>query len=222
MKQPLDPELWPTDPAAAVPVQRRLAQQVERRDRLGEVRLVAAVDGHYGTDGRTTWAAAVLMSLPGPEMEASTLASMPTRLPYIPGYLSFREAPAMLEAVSLLPARPDLLLVDGHGIAHPRRLGVASHVGVLADLPTIGVAKSRLTGRFEEPGPERGDWTPLVHRRETVGAVLRTRARVSPVFVSTGHRVDLPTAIRLVLALTSKYRLPDPIRAADALSRLHG
>jgi deoxyribonuclease V len=222
MMEPLDPELWPTDPEAAIPVQRRLAQQVERRDRLGEVRLVAAVDGHYGAEGGTTWAAAVLMSLPGPELEASALASMPTRLPYIPGYLSFREAPAMLAALSLLPARPDLLLVDGHGIAHPRRLGVASHVGVLADLPTIGVGKSRLTGRYEEPGPERGDWSPLVHRRETVGAVLRTRARVSPVFISTGHRVDLPTAIRLVLDLTSKYRLPDPIRAADALSRLHG
>jgi deoxyribonuclease V len=222
MMEPLDPELWPTDPEAAIPVQRRLAQQVERRDRLGEVRLVAAVDGHYGAEGETTWAAAVLMSLPGPELEASALASMPTRLPYIPGYLSFREAPAMLAALSLLPARPDLLLVDGHGIAHPRRLGVASHVGVLADLPTIGVGKSRLTGRYEEPGPERGDWSPLVHRRETVGAVLRTRARVSPVFISTGHRVDLPTAIRLVLDLTSKYRLPDPIRAADALSRLHG
>lgn len=220
--QPLDPELWPTDPAAAIPVQRRLALQVERQDRLGEVRLVAAVDGHYGADGETTWAAAVLMSLPDGEVEASALASMPTRLPYVPGYLSFREAPAMLEALSLLPRRPDLLLVDGHGIAHPRRLGVASHVGVLADLPTIGVGKSRLTGRYEEPGPERGDWTPLVHRRETVGAVLRTRARVSPVFISTGHRVDLPTAIRLVLDLTSKYRLPDPIRAADALSRLHG
>lgn len=220
--EPLDPELWPTDPEAAIPVQRRLAQQVERRDRLGEVRLVAALDGHYGADGETTWAAAVLMSLPGPELEASALASMPTRLPYIPGYLSFREAPAMLAALSMLPAKPDLLLVDGHGIAHPRRLGVASHVGVLADLPAIGVGKSRLTGRYEEPGPERGDWSPLVHRRETVGAVLRTRARVSPVFVSTGHRVDLPTAIRLVLDLTSKYRLPDPIRAADALSRLHG
>lgn len=222
MTDPLDPALWPTTPDDARPVQIDLARRVERVDRLDEVRLVAAVDGHYGSDGETTWAAAVLIRVPEMELVASALAGMPTRLPYIPGFLSFREAPAMLDALSLLGRRPDLLLVDGHGIAHPRRLGVACHVGVLADLPTIGVGKSRLVGRFEEPGVARGAWTPLVHRRETIGAVLRTRQAVSPVFVSTGHRVSMPTAVDLVLSLTSRYRLPDPIRMADLLSRLHG
>ena len=222
MQDTLDPALWPTTPEAARPVQIELARKVEREDRLGEVRLLAALDGHYAADGDTTWAAAVLVRMPEMELVRSALASRPTRLPYIPGFLSFREAPSMLDALALLGTRPDLLLVDGHGTAHPRRLGIACHVGVLADLPTIGVGKSRLVGRFEEPGPVKGDWSPLLHRRETIGAVLRTREKVNPVFVSTGHRVGLETAVGLVLSLTGRFRLPEPIRWADALSRLHG
>ncbi len=127
----------------------------------------------------------------------------------------------MLAALEALTVKPDLLLIDGQGLAHPRRFGLACHVGVLADIPAIGVAKSRLVGTYEEPGPERGCWSPLVDGGETLGAVLRTRHGVRPVFVSTGHRVSLKTAVELVLDLAPRYRLPEPIRLADRLSRIH-
>ena len=139
----------------------------------------------------------------------------------MPGLLSFREAPAILEVLCQLSEKPDLLLVDGHGLAHPRRFGLACHLGVLSDMPAIGVAKSPLVGTFEEPAIERGAWAPLVDRSETIGAVLRTQRAVRPVFVSVGHRISLKTAIELVLRCASRFRLPEPIRSADALSRQH-
>jgi deoxyribonuclease V len=138
----------------------------------------------------------------------------PARFPYVPGLLSFREAPALLEAFDRLRARPDVVLCDGQGIAHPRRLGIASHLGLCLDLPTVGCAKSLLCGKYEEPGLNRGDRSPLVDRGEVIGAVLRTRARVAPLFVSPGHRCDLESAVGLVLATTGKLRLPIPTRMA--------
>ena len=134
------------------------------------------------------------------------------KFPYVPGLLSFREAPALLEAFGRLKARPDVVLCDGQGLAHPRRLGIACHLGLWLDLPTVGCAKSRLCGTFDEPGPVRGDRSPLVDRGETIGAVLRTRDRVAPLFVSPGHRCDLESAVGLVLATTRKLRLPIPSR----------
>jgi len=216
-----DPALWPTEPGQARAVQERLRVMVERVDRFGPVRRVAALDAHYAADYSATWAAAVLLDADDMTLLKSALVCTPTRFPYIPGFLSFREAPAMLEALAMLGTRPDLVVVDGHGTAHPRRLGIACHVGVLADLPTIGVAKSLLCGRFEPPGLGKGEHAPLVHRREVVGTVLRSRDKVAPVFVSTGHRVSQESALRLVTGMLGRYRLPEPTRIADAVSRMH-
>lgn len=188
-------------------------------NQLGVVHRVAGVDAHY--DAGRVWAAVVVMSLPDLVTVESALIQRPLAFPYVPGLLSFREAPAILDALHRLSGRPDLLLVDGQGLAHPRRFGLACHLGVLADVPTIGVAKSRLVGTHQEPGIARGAWSPLIDRGETIGAVLRTRRAVKPVFVSVGHRISLETAIDLVLRCTSRFRLPEPIREADRLSRRH-
>jgi deoxyribonuclease V len=144
----------------------------------------------------------------------------PIEAPYVPGFLFLREAPAALAALACLRLRPDLVLVDGQGLAHPRRFGLACHIGVLAALPTIGVGKSCLLGRYAPPGPDRGAWTPLVDADETVGAVLRTRSHTRPLFVSVGHRISLGTAVDYVLRCAPAFRLPEPIRLADRLSRV--
>jgi deoxyribonuclease V len=212
-------QLWPRVPAEARLLQERLRGQVVTEDQLGVVQRVAGVDAHYGA-GRI-WAAVAVMTLPDLATVESARADRPLAFPYVPGLLSFREAPAILDAMHRLSKKPDLLLVDGQGLAHPRRFGLACHLGVLGDMPTIGVAKSRLVGTYQEPGIERGAWSELVDRGETIGAVLRTRSAVQPVFVSIGHRISLKTAIDLVLRCTGRFRLPEPIRAADTLSRQH-
>ncbi len=217
MRRKIPEPRWPRSPEEARELQQRLRGRVVATDKLGVVREVAGVDAYYRAD--QVWAAAVVMRLPNLAVVADALVCRPLAFPYVPGLLSFREAPAILDALERLPAKPDLLLVDGQGLAHPRRFGLACHVGVLADVPTIGVAKSRLIGTYEEPGLERGAWSPLTDGRDTIGAVLRTRRTVRPVFVSIGHRVSLPTAIDLVLRCTGRVRLPEPIRAADRLSR---
>ncbi len=146
-------------------------------------------------------------------------ACMRVRFPYVPGLLSFREAPAVLAAIGKLQVQPDVVLCDGHGYAHPRRFGLACHVGLWLDRPSLGCAKSRLTGTHDEPAPRRGAVAPLWDGDEQIGQVLRTRDRVKPVYVSIGHRIDLATAVRLVLACATRYRLPEPIRLADQLVR---
>uniref|UniRef100_UPI00261A6542 endonuclease V n=1 Tax=uncultured Halomonas sp. TaxID=173971 RepID=UPI00261A6542 len=182
---------WNLAPREAIALQRCLAGRVEREDRLGEVRHIAGVDIGFEQQGAITRAAVVVLAWPPGEAGKFTVVERvvhrePTRMPYIPGLLSFREVPAALGAFEKLAIRPELVMVDGQGIAHPRRLGVASHLGLWLDLPTIGVAKSRLCGRHGEPGPERGDWTPLVDGPddERIGAVLRSRVGVKPLFVS--------------------------------------
>ncbi len=142
-----------------------------------------------------------------------------TAFPYIPGYLSFREGPAIINALRDLKRKPDIILFDGQGIAHPKRLGIASQIGAILDMPAIGCAKSRLVGEYEEPGCKKGDWSPLTYGGEAVGAVLRTRDGVRPVFVSPGHRVDLKGSIEIVLGCTGKYRIPEPLRRADMISK---
>ncbi len=196
--------------------QERLARRVSLADRPGEVGLVAGVDVHYRA-GRAR-AAAVLLSFPALEPLATATALLDIPFPYVSGYLSFREAPAALAALAGLPRRPHLLLADGQGLAHPRGLGLACHLGVLSGLMTIGVAKSRLVGDYQPPGQARGDWSPLLFRDRLVGAVLRTRPGVKPLFVSPGHRVSLPTAIELTLACTGAFRQPEPLRAAHRLA----
>ncbi len=213
---------WPADPREARAVQEALRHRVIRENGLGRIRTVAGIDVAYGRHGERTWAAVAALEMPGLTLGESVLAALPTCFPYLPGLLSFREAPAVLEALPLLSRPPDLLMVDGHGYAHPRRFGIACHIGVLTDTPTIGVAKSRLVGRHEEPGPERGDRVPLTDDGEVIGMVVRTRSGVRPVYVSIGHRIGLERAVELVLACGRGFRLPEPTRIADRLSRCHG
>lgn len=159
-------------------------------------------------------AAAVVLSFPELAVIEVALAEGKPKFPYIPGLLSFREAPLVVEAFSRLKARPQLLLVDGQGQAHPRRFGLACHLGLLLDLPAIGCAKSRLWGVHGEVGPEVGDWAPLMDGEETIGVALRTKAKVKPVYISVGHRVDLESSVAWVLRLGQGFRLPEPLRQA--------
>jgi deoxyribonuclease V len=201
-------------------VQERLRRSVRQVPlRADRVRLVAAADVTYIGEKDIVAAAVVVIDAATGQVVEERTAIRRTLFPYVPGYLTFREGPAVLAAWKKLSRKPDVVLFDGHGIAHPRRLGIASHIGVLLDLPSVGVAKKRLVGEYAGPGPRRGDWSPLVHDGETVGAVVRTRDAVKPVFVSVGHLVDLPSAIALVLLLCSRYRLPDPARLAHRLTR---
>jgi deoxyribonuclease V len=216
---------WDLDEAEARALQRQLAGQVVREDRFGEIRTVAGVDlGFPKTpDGSELGrAAVVVLSFPDLGLVEERVVEQPVMFPYIPGLLSFREAPVGLAAIGSLETRPDLLLVDGQGLAHPRRCGIACHLGLLLDLPTIGCAKSILVGQAEEPGPNPGDWTPLVHRGETIGAALRTRPKVKPIYVSIGHRVSLASAIELVSRCGRGYRLPEPTRLADRIASRRG
>ncbi len=215
-KQP--PEQWPTSVSEAMSLQEQLSGQVIREDRLGEVRHVAGVDVGFEADGTITRAAVAVLSFPALQLVDHAIARRPTTFPYIPGFLSFRELPAVLEALEQLKTSPDLLLCDGQGLAHPRRFGIACHLGVLTDLPAIGVAKSLFVGRHAEVGPGRGAWQPLLHRGETVGAALRTRPGTRLIYISIGHRISLPTALEYVVRCTPKYRLPETTRWAHNLA----
>lgn len=210
---------WTLTPREAIRLQSELSPLVETDDRFDALRTVAGVDVAYGRRGGPAHAAVTVFRFPDLVLLEQARIVQPATFPYVPGLLSFREAPAVLAALDHVPVRPDLLMVDGQGLAHPRRFGIACHLGVYLDIPTVGVAKSRLTGTYSEPGPERGDWTPLRDGGAVIGAVLRTRSRVKPLFVSIGHRVSLTTAIRLVLACGRGYRLPEPCRIADRVSK---
>jgi deoxyribonuclease V len=213
---------WDLSPAAAIRLQSQLAGRVIVEDRVGEIRRIAGVDAGFESQGKVTRAAVVVMSWPGLERLDQAVVRQPTRFPYVPGLLSFRELPAVLAAFDALQTGPDLALCDGQGIAHPRRLGIASHLGLWLDLPAIGVGKSRLVGTFEAPGERKGDRTRLMDGAERIGTVLRTRDGVKPLFVSPGHRVSIATAAEIVLAACTRYRLPEPVRAADRLASRRG
>jgi len=209
---------WDLSPREAIALQSRLAARVERENRLPEVRYVAGVDVGFESNGTTARAAVAVLAFPSLEIVDCAIARMPVSFPYIPGLLSFREVPVVAAALRELRARPDVLLCDGQGIAHPRRCGFASHLGLVTGLPTIGVAKTRLIGKHREPPAARGRSAPLTDDAETIGAVLRTRAGVKPLYISIGHRVNLATAIRLVMACTTRYRLPETTRWAHRLA----
>lgn len=226
---------WNLEPTEAIALQKRLATRIEREDRLAAVRHIAGVDIGFEQGGEITRAAVVVLAWPGEPLarfEGDPVSGLqiveqvvhrePTRMPYIPGLLSFREIPAALAAFDKLTVRPELVMVDGQGIAHPRRLGVASHLGLWLDLPTIGVAKSRLCGVHDAVPEARGEWTPLTHRGETIGAVLRTRVGVKPVFVSLGHRISLATSLDWVVKCLGRTKLPEPTRLADRLASRRG
>ncbi len=195
-----------------VALQERLRRRVVRRDDLDRVRLVAGIDVSVRGD-RSRAAVVVLDAKTLAPVEART-AERKTPFPYIPGLLSFREIPVILPAFRRLRARPDLAIVDGMGLAHPRRFGLACHLGVLLGLPTIGCGKSLFIGTHDEPARRRGSWEPLTHGGETVGAAVRTQDDVNVVYASIGHRVTLRTAIRWILRTATRFRLPEPIRAA--------
>ncbi len=209
---------WDLSPAEARTLQATLAGGVERADRFGPITLVAGIDVGFEQGGKVTRAAVAVLRLADLELVDQAIARRPTAFPYVPGLLSFREIPAVLEAFAALGSSPQLLVCDGQGLAHPRRFGLASHLGWLLDAPCIGVAKSRLTGSFAPPAQTRGATSPLLDGEEVIGAVLRSRAGVSPVFVSTGHRVGLESAVSLTMACTGRYRLPETTRHAHRLA----
>ena len=209
---------WDVTPAQARAIQLQGRARVIADDALGRVGRVAGIDVGLEESGAISRAAVAVLEVPSLTLVESAVARLPTAFPYVPGLLSFREIPAALEALGRLSAPPDLLLCDGQGYAHPRRFGLACHLGVLTGLPSIGVAKSRLIGTHGPLPDEKGAWVPLLDGDETIGAVLRTRGGVAPVYVSVGHRVSLPTAIRWVLACTTRFRLPETTRQAHRLA----
>ena len=211
---------WPKTTGEARAIQERLRDQVVRRDELAEVRRVAGLDVGFPGGGDETRAGVAILSFPDLLLLESASARRRTVFPYVPGLLSFREAPALLEALASLSEPPQLLLCDGQGYAHPRRCGLACHLGVLTGIPSIGVAKSRLIGEHGPLGPEKGDWTPLWDHDEIIGALVRTRRNVQPLYISVGHKISLETAVRFVLACTTRFRLPETTRWAHRLASL--
>lgn len=187
-------------------------------DASGKLRRVAGVDVGFESGGKTTRAAVAVLDYPTLEPIEHAIATLPTTFPYVPGLLSFREIPALIAALEKLAVRPNLLLCDGQGYAHPRRFGLACHLGVLTGIPAIGVGKTRLIGTHGRVPLLKGRWTALEDGGETIGAVLRTRKGVKPVYVSVGHRVCLDTAVKLVMDCVTRYRLPETTRAAHRLA----
>ena len=209
---------WSLTVAEAIAIQEQLRGEIITSDQLGTVQYVAGVDMGFEADGTISRAAVAVLSFPELQLQESAIARRPTSFPYVPGFLSFREIPAVLDALEKINTIPDLILCDGQGIAHPRRFGIACHLGLLINMPTIGVAKSLLVGKHESVPDEKGSWQPLRHRNELIGAVLRTRPGTKPLYISSGHRVSLPTAIEYVMRCTPKYRLPETTRIADKLA----
>lgn len=221
MKTLLTPDLipaWDGDVAKARQLQQQLATEVCLEDDFPPLRHIVGVDVGFEEGGAVTRAAAVLLDAKTLSPLKEIVARRPTCMPYIPGLLSFRELPTVLQALQELAEVPDLVFVDGQGIAHPRGLGIAAHLGVVTGLPTIGVAKSILVGTHGELGPARGDRAPLRYRDKVIGCVLRSKDKTRPLIVSPGHRVGMDTAPGLVLAFCTKYRLPEPTRLADRLA----
>jgi deoxyribonuclease V len=210
-------ETWPEKREDARKIQEEIARRITLVLLQQEIKTIAGVDAAFVND--KTIAAISVFDYGSLQCIGEYHHIQKTSFPYIPGYLSFREGPAILAAFRKMTTLPDLLLFDGQGIAHPRRAGIASHLGVLLNIPTIGCAKSRLVGESEKPAPEKGAWSPLYYKDEVVGAVLVTRSGCKPLFISPGHLITLQEAIKVVLHLTPRFRLPEPIRAADSLSK---
>lgn len=210
---------WELTPAQAIALQQRLAGRVVRENRLpARLSRVAGVDVSYRLHGERFFAGVVLLSFPELEILETASAEDQVSFPYVPGLLSFRELPVLLEAFRRLEEQPDAVLVDGQGIAHPRRIGLASHLGLWLGQPTVGCAKSRLIGEHGALAEERGATAPLADRGEVIGAVVRTRSRVKPLYISPGHLVDIEAAVALTLACTGRYRMPEPTRQAHLLT----
>jgi deoxyribonuclease V len=210
---------WNISPAEAIQLQTRLARQTILEDCFGEIRHIAGIDVGFEDEGRITKAAVCVLSIPELETVESAIARRATDFPYVPGLLSFREIPAILEALKQLSIAPDMLFCDGQGRAHPRHLGIASHLGLITELPSVGVAKSILCGQHKPVPADKASFSALVYKNETVGAALRTRNGVKPVYVSAGHKISLESALEYVMLCVTRFRLPEPTRLADKLSK---
>ncbi len=208
---------WDLTPKEAVALQRQLAARIDTSTPLAHCALVAGADVSYSRFSNTLYAGLVVLRVPDLTIVERQGVVFETRFPYVPGLLSFREIPALLQAYEKLKTRPDVVMLDGQGFAHPRRIGFASHFGLWIDVPTIGCAKSLLIGTHESLGADVADCVPLLDKDEVVGMAVRTRKRARPVFVSVGHRIDLESAVRLVLQTGKGYRLPEPTRQAHML-----
>jgi deoxyribonuclease V len=213
------PHAWNLSGEEARAKQRELAGEIVLEDRFDEIRFVAGVDMAINENNGMARAAVVLFSFPDLVVLEKHVYEEPLRMDYIPGLLSFREMPSLLGALAQLKQQPDLVMADGQGIAHPRRLGIAAHLGLWIDKPSIGCAKSILVGTHEPVGEAVGDWSPLMYKHDVIGAVLRTRIKVKPMYISQGHKISLESSIKYVLACGRGYRLPETTRLADKLSK---
>ena len=211
--------LHPAHAEEAISIQKELAKKVRIENDFHKLELIAGIDVSYDIQNDISRAVVVLMRRHELKPLKTIIARLPTTFPYVPGLLSFREIPVILKALEQLDEMPDLLMVDGQGIAHPRRLGIAAHLGVLTDMPAIGVAKSLLTGKYEEPGAEKGAQTLLLSKGEKIGTVLRSKEKTNPLFISPGHLIDHDTAVEVTLSCLTHYRLPEPTRIADKISK---
>jgi deoxyribonuclease V len=205
---------WNLTPTEAVALQRELSGKVDTRTPLVRCDLVAGADASYNRFSPVFYAVVVVLRTSDWTIVEKQEVVRESPFPYVPGLLSFREAPALLDAFAKLETKPDAVMIDGQGIAHPRRIGIASHVGLFLDVPTVGCAKSRLTGIYKEPRRPRGSLAPLRDKGDVIGSIVRTRDGVKPVFVSVGHKIDQASAVRLVLQCAQGYRIPEPTRQA--------
>jgi deoxyribonuclease V len=218
MGMAMQPQLetrWDLTPREAIKLQESLRERVELQDRFEDIRYVVGADMAFDPETQVAFAGVIVYRFPSLEEVERRMARRKLRFPYVPGLLSFRECPVLLAAFARLRTEPDLILIDGHGRAHPRRFGIACHIGILFDKPTIGCAKSRLVGEHQEPGKKAGSSTPLLLQGERLGVVLRTRDDVKPIYVTTGHRVSLDSAVGLVKQCVDGFRIPKPTREAD-------
>jgi len=212
------PKEWNLQPAEAISLQRELAERVRLQPLPRNFDVLGASDIGYVSSIDRLAAVMLTFRWPGLELLETAQVIAPIRFPYIPGLLSFREIPPLLEAYDQLKHPPDILLCDGQGIAHPRRLGLASHLGLCLDIPTVGCAKNRLCGTYEQPGLLRGDFTPLYHRQEVIGYVFRSRDKVKPIYISPGHLADLESSKEIIRQCLGRYRLPEPLRQAHQVA----
>jgi deoxyribonuclease V len=203
---------WEVNPREAIQLQKELKKKISLKKSFNKVKIVAGADVSYYKNNMI--AGIVILKFPQLEIIEKKSSFSPVNFPYIPGFLTFREGPSLLEALKKIKIEPDVILFDGQGIAHPRRMGIATHLGLFLDKPTIGCAKSRLSGKYTSVGEEKGDYALLKEGEEVLGAVLRTRRKVKPIFVSPGHKIDLSNSIEIVLKCIVKYRLPLPVREA--------
>ncbi len=208
---------WTMTPREAVELQKSLRERVRLQPLKKQIKTIAGADISFNKFSTVVYAGLVVMRLPSLEVIEEVGVVSETTFPYVPGLLSFRESPSVLEAWAKLKTEPDAVMFDGQGIAHPRRVGIASHVGLIINRPTLGCAKSVLVGKYEEPPQERGHWTELIDKGEVVGAAVRTKTNVQPIFVSPGHLIDLEGATKLTLACDGGYRQPEPTRRAHLL-----